>query len=606
MLPHIAQLILILLSPLAYLNLGSIFYRLTLRIRLLKGDSSQPPLSLLFFPGLVIHTYLVLAAKCYGAPWETTWTITLAALIFPIGGVKSILKRFKETELSLNFSLWILVILGIGLTILDTTSQFETYWVNAYGDQAYHLGMISSFTFGENFPPQNHILAGEPLSYPFFVNLWAASLWWPTGSPESLSFVFLFQWLCIWIPVFYLIRGHRYPILPWAILFGGGSLARLGIHAAENIKDAYPWVTFIPTIWIPQRAALMGLLGGLTALNSFNSYIKNKDNERALFFSGCLIAIMPLVHTHIMMLIALYIGLTIIFIERWGALRSLMIFGLPASLCLHSLIWISGKDSLFKFVLGWYSWSAPCNIINWYSWGESCDAIGRLWGAIKMWSINAGHIIALIFPLWFISKQRAPIIALIILYILGNFIQIAIWDWDQIKVFVTLYLIFISLWSVCDKYEGASLGHALLLVTLIVGIRETALVFSENRKYTVYSADDWQKASAIRQETHPNDIILSAPNHNSLITLTGRKLFMGFPGTLYSHGVPYLDRERIFSSLTQAVNCRNNPDFKDKKEDCPDYLLWAHNEISKWGMIDAKSTLQLEPTKLGYLYKIRD
>jgi hypothetical protein len=594
MLLFIAQIILILLSPIAYLNIGRLFYSLISRIKILNSNLSQQPLSVLFFPGLAIHTYIVLAAKCAGAPWETIWAITLVALIFPIGGTKSHLKQLKETKLSLNFALWIFVILGIGLTILDTTNQFETYWVNAYGDQAYHLGMISSFTFGENFPPQNHILAGHPLSYPFFVNLWAASLWWPTGSPESLSLIFLFQWLCIWIPVFYLIKGDRYPILPWALLFGGGSLARLGIHAAENIKDNYPWVTFIPTIWIPQRAALMGLLGGLTALSSFNSYLKNNDNERALFFSGCIIALMPLVHTHLMMLIALYVGITIIFTHQKKSLRPLIIFGLPATLSLHSLPWIAGKENIFRFIIGWYSWSS------------SPDVIARLWGSIKMWTINAGHIIVLIIPLWLLSKKRAPILAITLLFILGNLIQLAVWDWDQIKVFMTLYLIFISLWSTCEESKGIIIGQALLLITLVVGVKEASMVFSENRKYAVYSADDWQKALAIRQQTEPNDIILSAPNHNSLITLTGRKLFMGFPGTLYSHGNQYLDREEIFSSLTQAVNCRNNPKFKNKKDLCPDHLLWAHNEIYKWNMIDAKSALQLEPTTLGYLYKIRD
>jgi uncharacterized membrane protein len=47
----------------------------------------------------------------------------------------------------------------------------------------------------------------------------------------------------------------------------------------------------------------------------------------------------------------------------------------------------------------------------------------------------------------------------------------------------------------------------------------------------------------IRQRTPPRARILHAPIHNSLVTLTGRQPFMGYPGHLWTHGIEYQPRE---------------------------------------------------------------
>jgi hypothetical protein len=53
----------------------------------------------------------------------------------------------------------------------------------------------------------------------------------------------------------------------------------------------------------------------------------------------------------------------------------------------------------------------------------------------------------------------------------------------------------------------------------------------------------------IRKLTAPNDIIAGDSNHNSPITMSGRKMFLGYDGTLNSHGIDYSGRYEAAKSI---------------------------------------------------------
>lgn len=591
----LVQLALIAISPLVHLRLGKLLWNFLKKTPVGKKSISQPRLSLLYFPGLAIQIYLILALKSFGASWMITAILSTAPFIFPLKETLSTINAIIPKSFSFNFALWFFVILYLGISLVDTTQSVTTLWVNTYGDLAYHMGMISSFTLGENFPPQNQILSGTPLSYPFFVNLWAASLWWPNPVTGSFNLVLLAQWLTIWTALYFVIDGDKYKFLPWAVLFGGGSLARLGTHSGENIKADYPWSVFLTTIWIPQRAAMMGMLGSMTALRYFNDFINNPENKFNLLCAGGILALLPLVHTHLFLTICLYIGGTILLRFRLSCLTPLRIFSSAAVFSFIALPWLIGKESILKIENGWYPWKSDIN----------SAFLASLNGSAEMWFFNAGHWFLLVAILWFLTKAHAHFITLCALFIAGNIFHIAVWEWDQIKIFMSLYLIFLSLWMYEPTSKKLVLGHFILLIGMIAGIAELGLVLIKYNRYTVYSVDDVNKSKELIDATTPDSVFLAAPLHNSMITLTGRKLFMGFPGTLYSHGANYKDREQMVGSLLQSVNCSGKSEFiNESKKICPDYLLWTGNEQNKWKMIDPKSALKLRPTDLSYLYKI--
>jgi hypothetical protein len=56
-------------------------------------------------------------------------------------------------------------------------------------------------------------------------------------------------------------------------------------------------------------------------------------------------------------------------------------------------------------------------------------------------------------------------------------------------------------------------------------------------------------AEKVRAQTLPKAIILTAPTHNHPVLLSGRRLFLGYEGHLWSQGLSYKDREPIAAGM---------------------------------------------------------
>src|SRR3989344_5747971 len=71
-------------------------------------------------------------------------------------------------------ALYIILIFAKSLIISPTgiTAGNRLVWT----DWPIHFAIISSFTKGDNFPPQNPLFAGQPISYPFFADFLSAIL----------------------------------------------------------------------------------------------------------------------------------------------------------------------------------------------------------------------------------------------------------------------------------------------------------------------------------------------------------------------------------------------------------------------------------------------
>src|SRR6185436_19499987 len=123
-----------------------------------------------------------------------------------------------------------------------------------------------------------------------------------------------------------------------------------------------------------------------------------------------------------------------------------------------------------------------------------------------------------------------------------NFIQLAYWDWDQIKVFLALFMVFLGIWAwtPADEAHGrpvfwlqlACLGMmyptlaevitlpgTVPLVRYFNASREESVrlkedfrsIFSKGEEHTVYNSEEVKEAARIRKRTLPSDIIQCAP-----------------------------------------------------------------------------------------------
>ena len=124
--------------------------------------------------------------ECVGIPWGLIVFGPLALLYLDRAGVRWCLTHVR-IEPHLNLCLWLAAILFLGLSLIDVADGIRTPWTNNFGDFAFHMGMMSSFAFGGNIPPEYHIFPGERLSYPFLHNYWTALLWRVT--PHAFQFL---------------------------------------------------------------------------------------------------------------------------------------------------------------------------------------------------------------------------------------------------------------------------------------------------------------------------------------------------------------------------------------------------------------------------------
>jgi hypothetical protein len=411
--------------------------------------------------------------------------------------------------------------------------------------------MISSFLFGENRSPEYHVFAGERLTYPFFVNIWSAL--WASGDPSlyALQKIFALQWMVIWGVFYLLIKGNRYPLLLSAVFLGGGSYLALGNNSGALIGNNVPWASFLATVWVTQRSALFGLLTIGTVLTVFKKY-----GAHGAWRAGIILALTPLVHTHFFLVTAAALGLYLILRLRLDGIQPLVRYCCSLIPALAALPWIVGKQGMLGVLHGWSTDAAKTWSASFTQWSSCTTA--TVW--IVLW-VAVG--------LWFRSYRALVIGAL--LFVIGNTVRLSLWEWDQIKYFIALYTIALF-WLSWNK-RGIWLQLMALLLVAPSGYELYRHLITKPR-YEVYTAEAVIQAERIRTVIPPHGIVACDPLHNSPLTLTGRRMYLGYDGTLYSHGIAYHDRLQRFTSA--GLEQCDNPVLH-----CPEYLLWTDNEVRK-------------------------
>jgi len=461
---------------------------------------------------------------------------------------------------------------------------------NNFGDLPFHFGVITSFAFGENLPPQNPIFAGMKFTYPFLIDFLTAFFircgadWRAAFFVEnivlSLSLVGLIELLTKrltgsrvagWIaPVIFLFNGGLGFVNFFQQLsrfFNDPQQVKLGLlHFLTHLPNAYTmnadllvgaskvplrWGNVFTTLLIPQRSMLFGL--PLVALIVLLWWMALGETEhggyqslrrRYLLAAGVLTGLLPMLHAHgfFAVMIASAAMALLFFSIDWLA------FFIPAGLlAAPQALYLSGtqvRNELFKLHLWWESGQA---------------------NPLLFWAVNAGVFILLLVvgllmrkPMKKLATARQALFYLpfVLWFIVPNVVKLAPWDWDNIKVLVY--------WSLVSCVFVASVlaalftqrfvvlkvvAAALLAVLTFSGALDVLRALSPVENVGLFSQADVEVAELIRQRTAPRAIMLHAPIHNSVVALTGRQSVMGYPGHLWTHGVDYGARENQVKTI---------------------------------------------------------
>src|SRR3989338_333941 len=440
--------------------------------------------------------------------------------------------------------------------------------LHAYGDMFLHLGIINSFAEGHNFPVENPNLAKALISYPFLVDFITAQFVNPLGLRVDLAVGVtgsIFMICLILILTFFLYRltkSKLASILGLSLFFFNGGFGFVHFfrdyyssgehfwqfiqhipHDYTALKDiGFWWINVVISMLLPQRSFLLGLPFALVIIGVFLE-LKSKFLLPKFIFGSLLISLLPLVHTHTLMILApfiLFIGLMllvkspkkIVLLAPIGLIGSLLIVFLSKS-------FLAQTDNMFSLIK-FQPW--------WMAHGEN-----PIFFYLK--NFNILPILTVIFCLWNIKRRdNVYLLALVGLFwfFVGSLFIFQPWDFDNIKIFIywyifTLPLVVASLVKMLRVPRDSIkiLAGGILILCTITGFIDnwrliTQPVFNTpGISYQLYSLDALKTGNFIK--TLPNDGTFLSKDvfNNPAVSIAGRNVVVGFNGWLWSYGLDY-------------------------------------------------------------------
>ena len=493
--------------------------------------------------------------------------------------------------------------------VIEDETGLSTGLLNNFGDLPFHLSVITSFVFGNNFPPEDPTYAGVRFTYPFLSDFISA-VFVRCGADlrESmfienyvlgLAFVGLIhRWALVMLrdrlaaiitPLIVLLNGG----MGWTLLFEKAGSNEGGLFGV--LMDLPPSFTVIPeTTWrwgnavsallVPQRGFLMGLPLAVIAFTQWwiatdkrpqptaettkKSRAKQKPeppeqtrlplNTRRMIAAGVAAGLLPLVHAHSFVVVMAMAGCLALLQIRW---REWFAFFLVASvIAIPQLLWSTmhsavDASSFFAWEVGWdHGQENPV-----YFWFKNTGVfIPLLLAAVLL--KDKGYIVPRRVLIFFLPFTLC--------FIIPNFVKMAPWIWDNIKVLYYWWLassplvalLLARLWR--QRQIRRVIAVVLFVCVTLSGALDVAGIAMRSIKYQVFDADGLRFAELVKSQTAPRSLIIHAPVHNTPVFLTGRRSLMGYPGHIWTHGLQFVRREgeikRIYLGAPDAEQLIKN------------------------------------------------
>jgi hypothetical protein len=451
--------------------------------------------------------------------------------------------------------------------------RFAIFWAGAYryddsglhaantglwADWALHIGDVSSFVYGQNFPPQHPRYIGEPYAYHYLTSVTAAAMV-KLGAkiPFSLALQSFLLTLLILLGVWAFARRitgrSGAAALAVSLFFLGGTLGWLLVARDLDATKQF-WATIINSPWShpaqeqanfrfqnlyfsllqPQRSFLYGVPIALLVLSLLHAGVR-EGRRGAFILAGAVAGLLPFASLSTLLSLALITPfLFLLFPSRnWIAY-----FGLWTAVAAPQL-WIqqgggAGAASAFRVQLGWI---APPDPWIWF------------------WLKNSGIFIPLLI-LALLDRSlldrtgRRFLLAFMPAFALANIFVFQPWDWDNTKVLLYWYLggaiavsaLLARAWT--TRLAKVAVITALLTLTLS-GLLVHLNQFLGRERTLLLTAEELEIARMVRERTAPGSVFAVGLQHNHPVPmLSGRKVLMSYPGWLWSQGYDYAARER--------------------------------------------------------------
>ena len=436
------------------------------------------------------------------------------------------------------------------------------------GDLPFHIAVITSFVYGDNFPPEHPELAGVRLTYPFLVDF-ASALLMRAGASlhDALFFVnvilglslaaLLFRWAshvtrdrlaAVATPVLVFFSGGLgFRFLARDVDPGAGGLVGLlsGLTHDYTIQMTghLRWGNLVITMLMPQRSILLGMPLVVAVWTLWWQALR-EDQEparerRMMTGAGVITGLLPLVHSHAFA-VTLAVGGALVLLTRrlrgWAAY-----FAAAVIVAAPQVAWFLSDSALqTKRFLAWH-----------IGWDRGTQ------GPLAFWLDNLGLFIPLLVLglAWGLSAGWLPRrVALFyapfaFCFIVPNLLQLSPWIWDNIKFLVWWHvasapivaLALVRIWRIGGGLRA--LAAVLFVALTLAGGLDVWRVASKTIDHALYDGPSVTFGHRVRAVTRPGAIVLHAPVYNSEVYLAGRRSVIGYPGHPWSQGLDAGTRE---------------------------------------------------------------
>src|SRR6266850_930029 len=508
--------------------------------------------------------------------------------------------------------------------MIEGPEGISTGLLNNFGDLPFHLSVITGFAYGNNFPPEDPTYAGVRFTYPFLSDF-VSAIFVRCGADlrqsmfiENLVLALAFVGLmhrsalvmlrdklaAVITPLLVLLNGG----FGWVLLFtrehkGGegpmGIFSDLPPSFTVIPETTWRWGNAISTLLVPQRGFLMGLplavivftqwwlawkkaseevieeerKKGAGAKSEQERGLKKKQKKtraserelartpkihlsslsiRRMIAAGVAAGLLPLVHAHSFIVVMTMGACIALITQEW---RQWIVFFFTASvIAVPQLFWSTSHSAVKAGTF--FAWE--------FGWDRGQD------NPVWFWFKNTGLFIPLIFValLWrgkhyLVSKSLLLFyLPFTLCFIVPNFIKMAPWIWDNIKVLFYWWLasaplvalLIARLWQQA-KWKRI-VAVVLFVCVIAAGALDVAAIFISPTEYRVFDSEGIRFAELIKQKTEPKALVIHAPVHNHPVFLTGRRSLMGYPGHIWTHGLSFVEREseirRVYAGASDA------------------------------------------------------
>lgn len=500
---------------------------------------------------------------------------------------------------------------SFGWLIYFDGNEVKVQSPNNLGDLSLHLTYIRHFASGVPLWPDNPIEAFSKLRYPAGIDLFNAiltclgvdvirGLVWTGLIASVATFYALYRW------------GGKFGIA--AFLFNGGlaSYPFLQTFSFQDYQGAsnMAWKSIALSMFVTQRGVLYAFPAGLLLLYQWRAKFfpdydeparvrppESEEEEGAVavprraplpfWLEVSLYATMPLFHSHTF--IALSVVLAFLFILGDGSVRKATLLRvalavLPATFC----VWITTD----YFHAG--------SFVKWFPGWVNQPGSEMAMPFLKFWLVNFGAWVPLVIffigitalavwkqaknPDFKIPATVAFLIPACAIFLLGYFVKLAPWEWDNIKIIVWAYLIILPfLWTDLLVHWPIHLRAVVYValfasgfITLFGGLAAGKNGFGIADRYEL------DNVGTVVRKLPADARFAGHPIWGHPILLQGRKMVLGYPGHLWTQGFDFAKTEDKLRNLMLGA-----PNWKDLARDLrARYLFWGRNETGNY----AKST----------------